>query len=109
MGVNALTGLVNTTPPEEEGVDGGRAGSRTGQGAALPFSRRCSSGPECLTCASQMNRGENSGAPALLGSARSVTGNARLRGMQNMPVGGSRSGDNGDLIPEHRDSWRRAL
>ena len=109
MGVNALTGLVNTTPPEEEGVDGGRAGSKTGQGAALPFSRRCSSGPECLTCASQMNRGENSGAAALLGSARSVTGNARLRGMQNVSIAGSMSGANAGLITGHRDSWERAL
>jgi hypothetical protein len=88
MGMNAPTVLVN---------------------AALPFSRGCSSGRECLTCASQMNRGENGGAPALLGSARSITGNARLRGMQNVSMAGSRSGANAGLIPGHRDSWGRAL
>ena len=48
-------------------------------------------------------------APALLGSARSVTGNARLRGMQNVSIAGSRSGANAGLIPWHRDSCERAL
>jgi hypothetical protein len=109
MGMNAPTGLVNAAPPEEEGVNVGRAGSKTGRGAALPFSRGCSSVRECLTCASQMSRGENSGAPALLGSARSVTGNARLRGMQNVSIAGSRSGANAGLTTGHRDSWERAL
>jgi len=109
MGMHAPTGLVNTTPQEEDGVDGSRAESKTGRSAALPFSCRCSSGRECLTCTSQMSRGENGAALALLGSARSVTGNARLRGMQNMPIAGSRSGANADLSPGRRDSWGRAL
>ena len=109
MGMNAPTSLVNATPAAAEGIERSRAGSKTGRRAALPFSRGCSSGRECLTCASQMSRGENGGALALLGSARSVTGNARLRGMQNMSVTGSRSGANADLITGHRDSWGRAL
>jgi hypothetical protein len=109
MGMNAPTGLINATLPEVEGVEGGHAGSKTGRGAALPFSRGCSSGRERLTCASRMSRGEDGGALALLGSARSVTGNARLRGMQNMSVAGSRSGANANLIPGYRDSWGRAL
>jgi hypothetical protein len=109
MGVNAPTGLINATLPEVEGVEDGHTGSKTGRGAALLFSRGCSSGRECLTCASHMSRGENGGAPALLGSARSVTGNARLRGMQNVSIAGSRSGANVGLIPGHRDSWGRVL
>jgi hypothetical protein len=100
MGMNTPTGLVNATPPAAEGVEGSRAGSKTGRGAALSFSLGCSSGRECLTCASQMSRGENGGALALLGSARSVTGNARLRGKQNMPIAESRPGANADLFPD---------
>jgi ferredoxin len=109
MGMNAPTGPVNATLPAVEGVEGGRAGSKTGRGAALPLSRGCSSGRECLTCASQISRREKGGALALLGSARSVTGNARLRCVQNMPMAGSRSGVNSELLPGHRDSWGRAL
>jgi hypothetical protein len=86
MGMKAPTGLVNRT---------------------LPFSCGCSSKRECLTCASQMSRGENGG--ALLGSARSVTGNARLRGMQNISIAGSRSGAIAHLVPGHRDNWGRVL
>ncbi len=107
MGMKPPTGLVNATLLEAEGVEGSRAGSKADRGAALPFSCGCSSGRECLTCASQMSRGENGG--ALLGSARSVTGNARLRGMQNTSITGSRSGAGAHLIPGHRDSWGRVL
>jgi hypothetical protein len=109
MVVDAPTVSVNTTPSEEEGVDGGRAGSKTGRGAALSFSRECSIGRECLICAFRMSGRENGGVPALLGSARSITGNARLRGMQIVSIAGSRSGANADLIPGHRDSWERVL
>lgn len=109
MGTNASRCLVDATPPEEVGVEAGRVGSKTGWGAALPFSCRYSSGRECLEYASEMGRRENAGAPALLGSARSVTGNARLRCVQNMPMNGSRSGASAGLIPGHRDSWGRAL
>jgi hypothetical protein len=109
MGMRAPTGLVKATPPEEMGVEYGRDGSMTGRGDALPFSRGYSSGRECFDRASQMSRGENGGTLALLGSARSVTGNARLKCMQNMPMAGSRSSADAALIPGHRDSWGRAL
>lgn len=109
MGMNAPTGLVNATLPEEVGVGDGRTGSKTGRAAPLSFSCGCSSGRKCLEHASQMSRGENAGVLALLGSARSVTGNARMRCVQNMPMTGSRSGANSDLIPGHRNGWGRAL
>ncbi len=99
MGMNAPTGLINATLPAVGGVEGDPAGSKTSRGATLPFSCGCSSGRECLTCASQVSRGENGGVLALLGSARSVTGNARLRGMRDMSVAGSRADGNADLIP----------
>jgi hypothetical protein len=108
MGLIVPIGLANATPPEEEGVDGDRTGLETGPGTPLPFSRECSSKRECLTCASRMSRRENSGALALLGLAKSVTGNARLRGMQNMSVSGPRPGANAGPIPGRRDSWGRA-
>lgn len=109
MGMKAPQGPANATPPEEEGVDGGRAGLKTGRDAALPFSRVCSGGRECLTCASHMNSGEDSGALALLGSVRSVTGNARFRGMQNISPAGPRIGANAAPIPGHRGNWGRDL
>lgn len=105
MGMKTPTSPVNATPIEEEGVGGGRAGLETGRGVALLVSRGSSSGRECLTCASHMSTGENDGTLALLGSARSVTGSARLRGMQNVSIAGPRSGGNADPNPGPRDSW----
>jgi len=105
MGRNRLAGSVNVILPVVEGVEGVTAGSKASQDAAPQFSRGCSSGQECLTCASQMSSGENSGALALLGLARSVTGNARLRGMWDMSIVESRVGANANPIPRHRTSW----
>jgi hypothetical protein len=105
MGRNRLAGSVNTTLPVVEGVEGVMAGSKASQDTAPQFSSRCSSKQECLTCASQMSRGENGGALALLVLARSVTGNARLRGMWDMSIAESRTGANTDLIPGHRTGW----
>jgi hypothetical protein len=67
MGRNRLAGSVDATLPVVEGVEGVTAGSKASQDTAPQFSHRCSSGQECLTCASQMSRGENSGALALAG------------------------------------------
>jgi hypothetical protein len=92
MGRNRLLGSVNVALPLAEPVDGVTARTRASQDAAPWFSRGCRSGQECLTCASQLSRGENSGALALLGLARSVTGNARLRGMWDTSIAESSAG-----------------
>ena len=88
-----------------EAVDDVMAGSKSSQDAAPQFFRGFRSGQECLTCASQLSRGENSGALALLGLARSVTGNARLRGMWDMSIAESRA----NLIPGYRTSKGHVL
>ena len=104
MGRIRLAGTVKVALPVAEAVDGVTAGSKSSQDAAPQFFQGCRSGQECLTCASQMTRGENSGALALLGSARSVTGNARLRAMWDMSIAESRTRSNASLIPGHRTS-----
>jgi hypothetical protein len=104
MGRNRLAGFVNETPFVVEGVEGATAESKAGQDTAPQFSRGCSSGQECLTCASQMSKGENTGTLALLGLARSVSGNARLRGMWDVSVAESRTGANLNLVYGHRIS-----
>jgi hypothetical protein len=109
MGRIRLAGTVKVALPVAEAVDGVAAGSKSCQDAAPQFFRRCRSGQECLTCASQLSRGENSGALALLGLARSVTGNARLRGMWDMSIAESRAGAKADVIPEHRISREHVL
>ncbi len=102
MGRDRLAGSVNATLPLVERVEGATAGSKTSRNTAPQFSHGCSSGQECLTCASQMSKGENTGALALLGLARFVTGNARLRGMWDMSIAESRTGANASLFPGHR-------
>jgi hypothetical protein len=109
MGRIRLAGAVKVALPVVEAVDGVTAGSKSCQDAAPQFFRRCRSGRECLTCASQLSRGENSGALALLGLARSVTGNARLRGMWDMSIAESRAGAKADMIPEHWTSGEHVL
>jgi hypothetical protein len=104
MGRNRLAGFVNETLLVVEGVEGATAESEASQDTAPQFSRGCSSGQECLTCASQMSKGENTGTLALLGLARSVTGNARLRGMWDVSVAESRTGANLNLVYGHRTS-----
>jgi hypothetical protein len=101
MGRNRLAGSANATLPLVDGVEGATAESKAGQDTAPQFSRRRSNGQECLTCASQMSRGENTGTLALLGLARSVAGNARLRGMWDVSVAESRTGANVNLIHGH--------
>jgi len=102
MGRIRLAGTVKVALPVAETVDGVTAGSKSSQDAAPQLFRGCRSGQECLTCASRMNRGENSGALALLGLAKSVTGNSRLRGMWDTSVAEPRTGVNANLIPGHR-------
>lgn len=104
MGRIRLAGTVKVALPVAEAVDGVTAGSKSCQDAAPQFFLGCRSGQECLTCASQLSRGENSGALALLGLARSATGNARLRGMWDMSIAEPRTGANANLIPRHRTS-----
>ena len=105
MGRNRLAGSVKATLPVVRGVEGITAESKASQDTTPRFFSGCSSGQECLTCASQMSGGENSGALALLGLARSITGNARLRGMRDMSIAESRAGANANLIPGHRTYW----
>jgi hypothetical protein len=95
MGRIRLAGTVKVALPVAEAVDGVTAGSKARQDAAPQFFRGCRSGQECLTCASQMSRGENSGA---------LAGNARLRGMWDMSIAEPRTGANANLIPGHRTS-----
>jgi hypothetical protein len=102
MGRNRLAGFVNETPLLVEGVEGTTAESNASQDTAPQFSRGCSSRRECLTCASQMSKGENTGTLALLGLARSVTGNARLRGMWDVSIAESGTGANVNLIHGRR-------
>ena len=109
MGRIRLAGTVKVALPVAEAVDDVTAGSKSSQDAAPQFFRGCRSGQECLTCASQLSRGENSGALALLGLARSVTGNARLRGMWDMSIAESRAGADANLIPGHRTSREHVL
>jgi hypothetical protein len=109
MGRIRLAGIVKVALPVAEAVDCVTAGSKSCQDAAPRFFRGCRSGQECLTCASQMSRGENSGALALLGLARSVIGNARFRGMWDMSIAESRAGAKADVIPGHRISGEHVL
>ena len=109
MGRIRLAGTVKVALPVAEAVDDVTAGSKSSQDAAPQFFRGCRSGQECLTCASQLSRGENSGALALLGLARSVTGNARLRGMWDMSIAEPRTGANANQIPGHRTSREHVL
>jgi len=104
MGRIRPAGTVKVALPVAEAVDGVTAGSKSSQDAAPQFFQGCRSGQECLTCASQLSRGENSGALALLGLARSATGNARLRGMWDMSIAEPRTGANANQIPGHRTS-----
>jgi hypothetical protein len=109
MGRIRPAGTVKVALPVAEAVDGVTAGSKSSRDAAPQFFQGCRSGQECLTCASQVSRGENSGALALLGLARSVTGNARLRGMWDMSIAEPRTGANANLIPGHRTSGGHVL
>ena len=109
MGRIRLAATVKVALPVAEAVDGVTAGSKSCRDAGPQFFQGCRSGQECLTCASQLSRGDNSGALALLGLARSVTGNARLRGMWDMSIAESRAGAKADVIPEHRISREHVL
>ena len=109
MGRIRLAGTVKVPLPVAEAVDCLTAGSKSSQEAAPQFFRWCRSGQECLTCASQLSRGGNSGALALLGLARSVIGNARLRGMWDMSIAESRAGAKANVIPGHRTSGEHVL
>jgi hypothetical protein len=91
MGRNRLLGSANGVLPVAETVDGIAAGWNASHDTAPLFFGACRNGQGCLTCASQLSRGENSGALALLGLARSVTGNARLRGMRDTSMAQSRA------------------